>query len=146
MKAAIRSRKAISPLIATIILIAICVVGGLIVYSVFMSTSSTLSAKGQISVEAIDLVKATDRTVTFSITVKNTGNKPAKSLTVQLADESVQNLQVAGQNVSETTRFNQDSRQSSYTTHQAITLSATPTTLSSEPNSLTAACSSTLKA
>lgn len=100
MKAAIRSRKAISPLIATIILIAICVVGGLIVYSVFMSTSSTLSAKGQISVEAIDLVKATDRTVTFSITVKNTGNKPAESLTVQLADESVQNLQVAGQNVS----------------------------------------------
>ena len=93
-------RKAISPLIATIILIAICVVGGLLVYSVFMSTSSTMSAKGQISVEAVDLVKQTDGTTTFTITVKNTGNKPAVSLTVKLADEEAQNLQVAGQNVS----------------------------------------------
>ena len=94
------SRRAISPLIATIILIAICVVGGLMVYSIFMSTSSTMSAKGQISVEAIDLVKQTDGTATFSITVKNTGNKPAVSVTVKLADEAAQNVQIAGENVS----------------------------------------------
>lgn len=93
-------RRAISPLIATIILIAICVVGGLLVYSVFMSTSSTMSAKGQISIEAIDLVKETDGTATFTITVKNTGNKPAESLTVKLADEDEQDLQVNGQDVS----------------------------------------------
>ena len=95
------SRRAISPLIATIILIAICVVGGLIVYSLFYSTSGTISAKGQVSVEAIDLVKQTDGTTTFSITIKNTGNKPAKILTVKLANEGAQNLTVAGQNVSD---------------------------------------------
>lgn len=93
-------KRAISPLIATIILIAICVVGGLLVYSIFMSTSSTMSTKGQVSVEAIDLVKQTDGTTTFSIVVKNTGNKPAVSLTVKLANEAAQNVQVAGQNVS----------------------------------------------
>lgn len=59
-----------------------------------------MSAKGQISIEAFDLVKQTDGTTTFSITVKNTGNKPAKSLTVKLANEAAQNLQVAGSNVS----------------------------------------------
>ena len=95
------SRRAISPLIATIILIAICVVGGLMVYSIFMSTSGTMSAKGQISIEAVDLVKQTDGTTTFSITVKNTGNKPAVSVTVKLANEAAQNVQVAGENVSD---------------------------------------------
>lgn len=94
-------RRAISPLIATIILIAICVVGGLLVYSVFMSTSSTMSAKGQISIEAVDLVKQTGGETTFSITVKNTGNKPAVSLTVKLANEAAQNLKVGGSNVSD---------------------------------------------
>ncbi len=98
---AFKTRRAISPLIATIILIAICVVGGLLIYSVFMSTSGTLSAKGQVSVEAIDLVKQTDGTTTFSIVIKNTGNKPAVSLTVKLANEAEQNLAVAGANVSD---------------------------------------------
>ena len=68
-------RKAISPLIATIILIAICVAGGLLVYTVFFNTAGTMISKGQLTVDAIDLVKATDGT-TFSITVKNSGNKP----------------------------------------------------------------------
>ncbi|MBO3809761.1 MAG: hypothetical protein FGF50_09250 [Candidatus Brockarchaeota archaeon] len=95
-------RRAISPLIATIILIAICVVGGLMVYSVFMSTSSTLAAKGQVSVETVDLVKQTTGETTFSITVKNTGNKPAKSLTVKLAGGAAQNLKFNGENVSDT--------------------------------------------
>ena len=82
------SRRAISPLIATIILIAICVVGGLMVYSIFMSTSGTMSARGQISVEAIDLVKNTEGNATFSITLKNTGNKPAVSLNVTLQGQT----------------------------------------------------------
>jgi flagellin-like protein len=69
------SRRAISPLIATIILIAICVAGGLLVYTIFFSTAGTITAKGQLTVEAVDLVKAADGT-TFSITVKNSGNKP----------------------------------------------------------------------
>lgn len=94
------SRRSISPLIATIILIAICVIGGVLLYSIFYSTTGTLSAKGQVTVEAVDLVKQTDGKTTFSITVKNTGNKPVVSLTVTLAAEAEQNLQVGGKNVS----------------------------------------------
>ena len=92
--------KGISPLIATVILIGICVAGGLLIYNIFFSTSSTLTAKGQISIVSMDLVKDTAGSITFSITVKNTGNKPAVSLTVKLADEPHQNLQFNGGNVS----------------------------------------------
>ncbi|MCW4008778.1 MAG: hypothetical protein NWF09_08860 [Candidatus Bathyarchaeota archaeon] len=88
MKAKLLNKKGISPLIATIILIAICVVGGLLVYSVFMSTSNTMSTKAQVSVEAIDLVKDTDGNAAFSITIKNTGNKPITALSVTLAAEN----------------------------------------------------------
>jgi len=81
-------KRAISPLIATIILIAICIAGGLLVYNIVFSTSSTLMAKGQISVESVDLVKDTDGNVIFSITVKNEGNKPATSISVTLDGEA----------------------------------------------------------
>jgi flagellin-like protein len=101
------SRRAISPLIATIILIAICVAGGLLVYTIFFSTAGTITSKGQLTVEAVDLVKAADGT-TFSITVKNSGNKPLKdagALKITLNGETpwdvteAQNLQ-PGQSVS----------------------------------------------
>lgn len=95
-------RKAISPLIATIILIAITVVGGLLIYSIFYSTSGTLGAKGQVTVESVDLVKQTDGSITFSITIKNTGNKPVVALTAKLANEDAQALKVAGNPVSAT--------------------------------------------
>ena len=72
----INDRRGISPLIATIILISICVAGGLMIYSVFFSTSGTLTAKGELTVEAIDLVRDTDGNIVFTITIKNTGNKP----------------------------------------------------------------------
>jgi flagellin-like protein len=78
------SRRAISPLIATIMLIAICVAGGLLVYTIFFSTAGTISAKGQLTVEAIDLVKQTDGAVAFTITIKNSGNKPISAPTSYL--------------------------------------------------------------
>jgi len=81
-------KRAISPLIATIILISICVAGGLLIYSVFFSSAGTLTAKGQVSVESMDLVKDTTGNVVFSITVKNTGNKPATTINVKLTSES----------------------------------------------------------
>ena len=81
------SRRAISPLIATIILIAITVVGGLLVYGVFMSTSNTMSSKALVSVEVVDLVKDTKGNANFSIVVKNTGNKPIRELNITLNGE-----------------------------------------------------------
>jgi hypothetical protein len=47
-----------------------------------------VSARGQISIEAVDLVKNTAGDVTFSITLKNTGNKPAVSLNVTLQGQT----------------------------------------------------------
>jgi len=81
--------RAISPLIATIILISICVAGGLLIYSVFFSSAGTLTAKGQVSIESIDLVKDTADSAVFSITIKNTGNKPVKTLNVNLAGTDI---------------------------------------------------------
>jgi flagellin-like protein len=81
-------KRAISPLIATIILIAICIVGGLLIYSVFMSTSGILSSKAQVSVEAADLVVTTAGDKSFSMVIKNTGNKPVTELNVTLNGEA----------------------------------------------------------
>ena len=91
---AVNDRRGISPLIATIILISICVAGGLMIYSVFFSTSGTLTAKGELTVEAIDLVKDTDGNIVFTITIKNTGNKPihgtdANRLVITLGSDSI---------------------------------------------------------
>jgi len=84
-----RARRGISPLIATIILIAITVAGGLLIYSMFLSTGSIWGAKGQVAVENVKLVKDSSGSVLFSITLKNTGNKPVQSLTVKLAGQDV---------------------------------------------------------
>ena len=81
-------KKAISPMIATIILIAIALAGGLLVYTYMTSMAGVIGAKGQISVEAVDLVKDTEGNVIFSITVKNTGNKPIKQINITIAGES----------------------------------------------------------
>jgi len=88
MRKKLRSVKAISPLVATLVLIGISVVGGLVVHGLFFSTAGTMGAKGVISVEAMDLVRQTDGTVTFSITVKNSGNKPATEINVKINGEN----------------------------------------------------------
>ena len=88
MKAMAKRSRGISPLIATIILIAITVVGGLLVYSIFTSTSNTMSAKALVSVETVDLVKDTGGNANFNIVIKNAGNKPIKDLKVKLASEN----------------------------------------------------------
>ena len=89
-------KRGISPLIATIILIGIGVAGGLLIYNIFFSTTSTITARGQLEVESIDLVKDTAGNVVFSITIKNTGNKPVDAangyLKVTLDGESEYDL------------------------------------------------------
>jgi flagellin-like protein len=88
----IRKIRAISPLIATIILIAITIVGGLLIYNLFFATSSTASSTSAISVQNIDLVvPGGSGNAQFSITVKNTGNKPIKNYTITIIGENGQN-------------------------------------------------------
>jgi len=83
----LKHKRGISPLIATIILIAICIAGGALIYSIFFSTASTLNATPQINVQTVNLVKDSSGNVAFSITLKNVGNKPISSLNVTLASE-----------------------------------------------------------
>ena len=81
------SRGAVSPLLATIILIAITVAAGLVIYNVFFSTAGTMSAQLNIQVVSVDIVK-TSSTTLVSATIKNTGNKPITACTVTVYGDS----------------------------------------------------------
>jgi flagellin-like protein len=74
-------RKAVSPLLAALILIAITVAAGLVIYNLFFSSVGTMSSQLNIQIVSMDLVK-TSSTRLFSITIKNSGNKPISSITV----------------------------------------------------------------
>ncbi|MEM2687592.1 MAG: archaellin/type IV pilin N-terminal domain-containing protein [Thermoproteota archaeon] len=80
-------RKAISPLLATVILIAITVAGGLLVYNVFFNTAGTVSTQLNIQVVSVDIIR-TSTTTLVSATIKNTGNKPITSCTVTIYGDS----------------------------------------------------------
>ena len=85
----VKNRKAVSPLLATIILIAITVAAGLVVYNLFFSTAGTVSSTLQVDIVSCDLVKtATPSRVLLSITVKNTGNRPITTCKVSIWDDS----------------------------------------------------------
>jgi len=67
--------RAVSPLLATIILVAITVVAGLVVYSVFFSASGTISRQAQLTVASVDLTRDGGFTL-LSVALKNDGNLP----------------------------------------------------------------------
>ena len=69
-------RRAVSPLIAILIGIAITIAGGLLVYQMFFGTAGTISKTGSIQVVSADYIKygPYGHQEFVSITVKNTGN------------------------------------------------------------------------
>lgn len=69
-------RRAISPLLATIILIAIVVSAGLVVYGLISGMFGSLMPKHSFEVVGVDLVKASSGGM-LSVTVKNTGSATA---------------------------------------------------------------------
>lgn len=69
---ALTDRRAISPLIATLILITIAVVGGGMVYIAFSNQARSLSRITDIQVQSANIDNASG-TVVISFTVKNTG-------------------------------------------------------------------------
>jgi len=84
-----KSRKAVSPLLATIILIAITVAAGLVIYNLFFSSVGTMSSTLQVDIISCDLVKtASPSKVLLSITVKNTGNRPITTCKVSIWDNT----------------------------------------------------------
>ena len=82
---ALKNVKAISPLVATIILITITIVGGLMVYALFTTTSNTAGAVARVSV--VPRLVKTPEMANFTINIKNEGNKPVVGVTYTLNGE-----------------------------------------------------------
>jgi len=70
-----RVKRGVSPLLATIILIAITVAAGLVIYNLFFGTAGTASSQLNIQVQSVDIVQTSSVTL-ISATIKNSGNKP----------------------------------------------------------------------
>ena len=84
-----KRKKAISPLLASIILIAIVVVGGLILFSLWSSMAGTTSKKTQVNFDYLALYRSvSDPKAIFAATLKNAGNKPIIQLIIKLHNET----------------------------------------------------------
>jgi flagellin-like protein len=79
-----KNRRGISPAITTIILIGVAVAAGIGSYTVYTTTANIASLKGAVTVEAISLVKQSNGEEYLSITIKNSGNKPFTSSSINL--------------------------------------------------------------
>jgi len=89
MKNFIKSKKAISPIIATLLLVAIAVAAAVIAYSWVMgfiggTTATTPPAQGQITVE--NVAGLVDGATSVTITVRNSGNKAVTMSTIYVTD------------------------------------------------------------
>ena len=84
-----KSIKAISSIIAVVILIAITISGGLLVFAIMNSTLTGSNQKVQVNFESLSLYRSTgEPKVVFTATLKNTGNRPIKQLTLKVHNES----------------------------------------------------------
>ena len=77
--------RGVSSLVATIVLIAICIVASVLVYNFLFSMGGSLASNGLVAVEEAYLYVQTDGLTVFAVTVKNSGSKPVSGLTVNLA-------------------------------------------------------------
>jgi len=71
--------KGISPLIATLILIAITIVGGILVYHVFFSTASAISTNGNVQVVSANIYSGPNIMV---LEIKNTGSITVENMSI----------------------------------------------------------------
>jgi flagellin-like protein len=79
---------AVSPIIATIILIAITVSLSLVLYGIVTSTVRTASTAVEMEVSYANLVQSSAGATVFAITLKNTGSVPVDNVTVILTTDS----------------------------------------------------------
>ena len=142
MKKFIRDKKAISPIIATLLLIAIAVAASVITYSWVMSMISSQSqqAQTQIRIDNVNWINstATKKLDSVKLTIRNTGSVPATlesvSITVDqttvmatLANRIVIPISTAAEY---TFKAGQDGISSSWTwvVQKSYVIRATPTT------------------
>jgi len=76
--------RGISPLIATLILVAATVAGGAIVYSVMQSQAGRLSGGGDFEVQSVSLIASNN----IAITIKNTGSVGISSGSVTVGGQA----------------------------------------------------------
>ena len=86
-----KHRRAVSPLLATVMLIAITLAGSLLVWSFFTSMAQTQSASVQVQLTDVVLLQSSTGTTVFSVTARNTGSIPITSLSILLNGESAMN-------------------------------------------------------
>jgi flagellin-like protein len=94
MKDLLKSKKAISPIIATLLLVAIAVAAAVIAYSWVMgflgsATATSAPAQGQIAIE--NVAGLTDGATTITVTIRNTGNKAVTVDVIYVTDTSTGN-------------------------------------------------------
>lgn len=77
------SERAISNLIATLILIAVAVVGGAFAYTAFRNQATSTTTSASLQVQSLDAVEA-GGTVQLSTTVKNVGTQRLSNITVNI--------------------------------------------------------------
>jgi len=80
--------RAVSPLLATLILAALTISGALLVYTLFFSSFGTLGSIRTVQVSDVDVVKSSIG-VHLSLTVKNTGNARIVGLRVLVDDADI---------------------------------------------------------
>ncbi|MEM4143983.1 MAG: archaellin/type IV pilin N-terminal domain-containing protein [Candidatus Bathyarchaeia archaeon] len=76
-------KRAVSPLLATIILIAITIAAGATIYMLYSNAATRAATQLAVQVQSLDLV-ATSSTNIFSATIKNTGDKPISSISITI--------------------------------------------------------------
>ena len=79
--------RGISPLVATLILILVAVVGGGIVYNVMRSQASSYGSSADLQLQSIDVVSAGD-VCYASATVKNVGTVALEGVEVKISSDS----------------------------------------------------------
>jgi hypothetical protein len=83
----LRKRRGVSEQKATLVTVALVLIASPFLYAIFTGYVSTIVGKAQVTVESVDLVKSTEGPCVFTCTVKNTGDKPVKAMSVKLANE-----------------------------------------------------------
>jgi len=89
-----KTRSGLSPLLATIILVAITVSAGLVVYGVISGWFGILITRIEVQVISVDLIKTGDIAL-LSVSVKNTGSKPLIGIIVSGMDENGKRFSLA---------------------------------------------------
>jgi len=87
-------RRAVSPLLATLILIAIVVSAGLVVYGIVSGWMGIFGANLKVQAVSVDLVKAGDKAL-LSVSIKNVGNKPLAGIVVTGHDDNGKPFKIA---------------------------------------------------